>query len=136
MIQVFCGKRGSGKTKSLIDLANRKVSDCKGDIIYVDDDRRPMLELDRRIRFISTEEFKLNDFNSFYGFLCGMLAGDYDIETIFIDGLFNIVSGEICNAAHLFLQLEKLSNEFGIQFYININHENMELPEYIKKYVA
>ncbi|WP_139905072.1 hypothetical protein [Clostridium thermarum] len=136
MIQVFCGKRGSGKTKNLIAMANECVGSTKGNIVYIDDDKRPMLELDRRIRFISTDDFSLKDYNSFYGFLCGMLSEDYDIETIFIDGLFNIVSGNVSDAAHLFLQLEALSTKFGLQIYININHESEELPEFIKKYAA
>lgn len=136
MIQVFCGKRGSGKTKNLIEMANRKVLETKGDIVYIDDDKRPMLELDRRIRFVSTDDFDLQDYNGFYGLLCGMLSEDYDIETIFIDGLFNIVSECSGDAAHLFLDLEKLSGKYGLQIYININHENAELPEFIKKYVA
>ena len=136
MIHVFCGKRGSGKTKNLITMANDSVVTSKGNVVYIDDDRRPMLELDRRIRFVSTEDFSLKDYNSFYGFLCGMLSEDYDIETIFIDGLFNIVSGNVSDAAHLFLDLEKLSSKFDLQIYININHETNELPEFIKKYAA
>jgi hypothetical protein len=136
MIQVFCDRRGSGKTKALIEMANSKVNHCKGDIVYVDDDNRPILELDRRIRFVATDEFNLKDSNSFYGFLCGMLSEDYDIQTIFIDGLFNIVSGDISDAAHLFLSLERLAHKYGLEFYININHEKKELPEFIKKYVA
>lgn len=136
MIQVFCGKRGTGKTKNLIAMANDFVDRTKGNIVYIDDDKRPMLELDRRIRFIPTDDFKIKDYNCFYGFLCGMLSEDYDIETIFIDGLFNIVSGSVSDAAHLFLELERLSSNFGLQIYININHESGELPEFIKKYAA
>jgi hypothetical protein len=136
MIQVFCDRRGAGKTKALINMANSKVINSKGNVVYIDDDNRPILELDRRIRFVSTDDYDLKDYNSFYGFLCGMLSEDYDIETIYIDGLFNIVSGNVSDAAHLFLSLERLSQKFGIEFYININHENKELPEFIKKYVA
>ena len=90
MIQVFFNNRGSGKTKALINLANEKAYCCKGNVVYIDDDERPLLELDRKIRVISTKNFKLSDYNSFYGFLCGILSEDYDIDTIFIDGLSNI----------------------------------------------
>jgi hypothetical protein len=136
MIQVFCNKRGSGKTKALINMANSRVKECKGDVVYIDDDSRPILELDRRIRFVTTNDFGLKDYNSFYGFLCGMLSEDYDIETIYIDGLFNIVSGNIGDAAHLFLSMEKLSKNYNLNIFININHEGAEIPEFIKKYVA
>lgn len=135
MIQVFCNKRGSGKTKALINMANEKVNSSRGNVVYIDDDKRPIFELDRKIRFISTVELGVNDYNSFYGFLCGILSEDYDIDTIFIDGLFNIVNGKLQDAAHLFFSLEKLEKQFNISFYINVNEEEA-LPEFIKKYVA
>lgn len=135
MIHVFCNKRGSGKTKELINLANEKVSEAKGNIVYIDDDSRPLLALNRKIRFISTEEYNVKNENSFYGFLCGIISEDYDIDTIFIDGLFNIVCGKVRDAAHLFLHLEHLSERYNLEFYININSEE-EMPEFIKKYVA
>ena len=136
MIQVFCGKRGSGKSKALINMANNRVLESKGDVVFIDDDNRPMLQLDRRIRFVATDEFGIKDYNSFYGFVCGMLSSDYDIETIYIDGLFNIVSGSITDAAHLFLSLERLSKNYNLNIFINVNHEDAEVPEFIKKYVA
>jgi hypothetical protein len=138
MIQVFCDGRGSGKTKALINMANNKVNHSTGDVVYIDDDTRPILQLDRKIRFVATEEFNINDHNTFYGLLCGMISEDYDIQTIFIDGLFNIIPGKMRDAAHLFLSLERMSQKYGIEFYININSESKdeELPEFIKKYVA
>lgn len=136
MIHVFCNKRGSGKTKALINSANDAVLEAKGHVVYIDDDSRHLFDLDRRIRFISTNGYGLKDYNSFYGFLCGIISEDYDASTIYIDGLFNIVRGNITDAAHLFLELEKLSKEYNIEFYININHEDKEIPEFVKKYVA
>ena len=135
MIQVFCDKRGCGKTKNLILLANGMADNGKGDIVYIDDDKRPLFELKRKIRFISTSEYDLEDCDSFYGLLCGILSENYDVDTIFVDGLFNIVKCNPQDAAHLFCNLEKLSQSNNVNFYININGDN-ELPEFIKKYVA
>ncbi|MFL0268522.1 hypothetical protein [Candidatus Clostridium radicumherbarum] len=136
MIHVFCNKRGSGKTKALINLANDRILEANGHVVYIDCDRRRLFDLDKKIRFISTGEYGLKDFNCFYGFLCGIISEDYDVDTIYVDGLFNIVSGVVSDAAHLFLQLEKLSLENNVDFYINVNEEEREMPEFIKKYVA
>lgn len=136
MIHVFCSERGTGKTKALIELANKKAENLKGRAIYIDDDKRPMFSLDRNIRFVDTEDFKLKDYDEFYGFLCGILSEDYDVETIFIDGLCNIVSGDISDAAHLFLKMENLARKFNLEFYININGHCEAMPEFVKKYVA
>ena len=136
MVRVFFNKRGTGKTKNLINFANEKVSEDKGDIVFIDDNRRHILELERRIRFISTNEFSIMDSNSFYGFLCGIISEDYDIDSIYIDELYDIVQVDSENAAHLFSKLEKLSENYNVDFYINICDEAGCLPEYIKKYVA
>jgi hypothetical protein len=136
MVQVFCDKKGSGKTKALIDMANKRVQASKGDVVYIHDDKRPMLELNRKIRFVATEEYDLKDYSSLYGFLCGMLSGDYDIETVFIDGLSNIIHGKIDDTAHLFFDIETLAKKYGVHFYININHEEEIVPEFIRKYVS
>ncbi|WP_050606526.1 hypothetical protein [Clostridium niameyense] len=135
MIQVFCKQRGFGKTKELINKANDESSVNKGHIVYIDDDNRPMFALDTDIRFINTSEFKVNNCKSFYGFLCGIISEDYDIESIYIDGLFNIITEGICDAAHLFYALETISENHNIDFYININHEE-DLPKFLEKYVA
>ncbi|QAT39272.1 hypothetical protein [Clostridium sp. JN-9] len=135
MIHVFFNKRGTGKTKAMINLANEMVAQNKGDMVYIDDDKRPLFELDRRIRFISTDEFNLKHIESFYGFLCGILSENYDINTIFIDGLFNIVDENVQNAAQLFYYMEKMVKDYNVTFYININAEQ-EIPEYMRKYVA
>lgn len=135
MIQVFCGKRGSGKTKALIGLANDKVSESKGHVVYIDDNKRPLLQLDKAIRFVDASEFDLNQGKSFYAFLCGMISEDYDIDTIFIDGLFNIVDLVNEEAALLFSSLEKISNNNNVDFYINVT-EVEGMPDIVKKYVA
>lgn len=136
MIQIFCNKRGSGKTKNLINLANDKVSQVKGDLVYIDDDTRPLYNLDKKIRFITTDDYDLKDYNDFYGFLCGILSEDYDICAVFIDGLSNIVQKDIENAAFLFAKIEKLAEKNSIDFYVNINNEEENIPDFIKKYVA
>ncbi|SHH66831.1 hypothetical protein [Clostridium grantii] len=136
MINVFYGQKGAGKSKSLLNLANQRIDEAKGNVVYIDDDKRPMLELNRKIRFIATDDFELKDYKNFYGFLCGILSEDYDIEAMFIDGLFNIVEGEEKDAALLFYNMEKLVQKYKLDFYINMNLNSLELPEYLKKYVA
>jgi len=136
MIHVFCNKRGSGKTKDLITLANETAKIAKGDLVYINDTNRQLPEIHRPIRFIATNDYKLDSYEGFYGFVCGILSENYDIETVFVDGLSNMIHGDIEDAAHLFFDLEKLAHKNNVEFYINVNHEKDEIPEFIKKYVA
>lgn len=136
MIKIFCDRRGTGKTKALIDLANEKVLTTDGDIVYIDDDNRPSLELDRKIRFVNAKDFNFTDQKSFYGILCGIISQNYDIQTIFIDGLFNIVEEDVQSAVNLLNDMEKLAQKFNIEFYINVNGEAEKIPPFMKKYIA
>ena len=137
MIQVFCARRGSGKTKRLIELANHQQISAKGDAVYIDDDSRPMLQLARGIRFVDTNEYKVDDCQSFYGMLCGIISSNYDIENIYIDGLSNIVKCTMKDASELLKKIAGLTERFGINVYINVNVDAAdEVPECIKEYVA
>lgn len=136
MIHVFCKERGSGKTKALVNLANLKTEEAKGNLVYIDDDTRVMLEVDRNIRFICSQDFKIHNYKDFYGFMCGIISKDYDIEAIFIDGILNDICKSNEDMVLLLSKLEYLVDKFKVNFYININCNEREIPEGIKKYVA
>ena len=137
MIQVFCAKRGAGKTKRLIELANEHLSKAKGDSVYIDDDARRMMQLKGKIRFINTNELGVIDCDSFYGLLCGVISQNYDVENIYIDALSSIVTINMSESAKLFGKLKEFSQKFNLNLYINLNCEcSDELPDLIREYVA
>ena len=136
MIHVFCGKKGSGKTKALIKLANESVDKVKGNIVYIDDDTKATLQLNRKMRFVATNEFDLKSHDDFYGFLCGMLSRDYDIDTIFVDGVFNIMDDKLEHMAQLFSKMDSLANKYSLEFYVNVGCECLNPPEFLKNYIT
>lgn len=136
MVHVYCDKRGAGKTKALIGMANEKAIAAMGEVVYIDDDNGPCFSLDRRIRLVTTEAYEVMDCNIFYGFLCGIISENYDIDTIYIDGLFNIVKSNLKDSAHLFFKIEKLSLKTNVDFFINVNGNSKEIPDYLLKYVS
>lgn len=137
MLKVFCARRGSGKTKRLIQLANENLSTMKGNSVYIDDDARQMMQLGRAIRFVTTDELKIDDCDSFYGLLCGLISQNYDIENIYIDELSNIIKGPINDYHSLFKKIEALSEKFKFNIYVNINCDDLNnIPDFIKEYVA
>ena len=136
MIQVFCNKIGSGKTKMLINLANSQLSNAKGDSVYIDDDSSYIRQVDRRIRFISTKDFGKMNCETFYGLMCGLISENYDIENIYIDGVLNIVSCDIKDTDCLFKQMYDLSNKYNFNVYMNINYSDEEIPDFMKEYIA
>ena len=135
MIQILAGAKGEGKTKRLLDLANEAGKTSDGHIVFIDDDKRHMYDLHYNIRFVETSDFPMEDQAVFFGFICGILSQDGDIEKIYIDGLNNIVKG-LGNEDYIeFIKsLEKLSEIENVDFVMIISGEKSKLPEDLAKY--
>ena len=135
MIQILAGEKGEGKTKRLIDMANEAGKTSNGHVVFIDDDNRHMYDLHYNIRFVKTG-FKMNDQKIFFGFICGILSQDNDIERIYIDGLHNIVENIDNEGISDFVsEIEKLSSENNVDFTLIISAKQENLPEDVKKYI-
>lgn len=135
MIQILAGAKGEGKTKKLLDLANEAGKTSDGHIVFIDDDKRHMYDLHYNIRFVETSDFPMEDHTVLFGFICGILSQDGDIEKIYIDGLNNIVKGLKNEDYSVFIKsLEKLSETEKVDFVMIISGEKSSLPEDIAKY--
>lgn len=135
MVKVLAGKEGSGKTKQLIGMANNQLVETKGKIVYLDSDKGHMYDLKHEIRFLDMKEFPLEKPDEFVGFLCGIISNDYDIETIYVDGLYNMVDMSEEDAVSCLSKLEDVGKQFDIEFKIGMNYSGEELSDGFKKYL-
>ena len=130
------GEKGEGKTKRLIDMSNEAGKLSDGHIVFIDDDNRHMYDLHYNIRFVDTTGFKMEDQRIFFGFICGILSQDGDIEKIYIDGLNNIVKYMTDDDLFAFInELEKLSEKANVDFIMTISRNKETVPEAIKSYL-
>lgn len=135
MIQFIVGPKGSGKTRRVIEMANRATTETKGNIVFIDGDHRRMLELKYQVRFVNVNEFEIEDLNVLYGFLCGIIAGDYDVEQIYIDGILEALTGDINNIKSFVDNISKLSDKFNVNFIITLSGSSESLPVFLREYV-
>lgn len=136
MIQVIAGKKGSGKTKRIIDMANQASQESGHDIVFIDDDNRYMFDLRHQIRFINAGEYNLASDQMFMGFLCGAVAQNFDLGHVFIDAFKKLIKTELSTTAWLFERLESLSEKHSVDFVLSISEDAADLPDFIKKYVV
>lgn len=133
MIRVIYGEKGMGKTKVLVDTANKLSSGGTGDVVFIDDTTQLIYDLKHEIRFVNASEFPGMNQDGFFGFLCGILSQDYDIEGVFIDGLNYIVKKKAEELNGFFEKLGELEKKTGVDFYITINGINENIPPFIKE---
>lgn len=84
MIQVVYGKKGTGKTKHIIDMANASIKEATGSIVFIHVNKDYMYELERGVRFIDSTEYRVKGPKMLSGFIAGLAAQDYDLEYIFV----------------------------------------------------
>ena len=135
MIQVIAGKKGSGKTKRLIDLTNTTARDAVHDVIFLDDDNRYMFDVDHKVRFINAGEYHVHTPEMFIGFLSGMLSQNFDISIIFIDAFVKLCKTDLNEAEWLFNAMEELNQKHGVDFVLSVSADPDTLPEFMKKYL-
>lgn len=135
MIQVIYGKKGSGKTKRLIDMANESIKEQKGDVLFIDDDNRYMFDLRHEIRFINAGEYDVHTAEVFYGFICGLLAQNFDVSLIFVDAFLKLTRAEIAQLGWLFDKLNTIGRQHEVRFVISVSGDPAEMPEFIAPYI-
>lgn len=137
MIQLFFNQRGAGKSKNLVELANEEIEKSKGSIIFIDDDNKRMLQLNKRVRLIPMDNYCINSYDQFYGFLQGIISRDYDVESIYIDSIANILEDiELEDLENYLGKIELMSRELDVNLFVTIHGDIKVMPENIKKFVA
>jgi len=134
MVQFLVGLKGEGKTRQLINMANENVKVTDGNLVFIDDDRRHTQDIHRDIRFVETGKQRISTYQGLNYFIWGMLTQNSDIKHVYIDGLTNLIKEEICNEFLVKFKnrLDRLSDEFHVDFTIAMHRERDGLPEEIK----
>lgn len=136
MIKLIVGNKGSGKTKTLIDMINAAVKTTAGNIVCVEKGLKMTYDIDHAVRLIDIEEYKVEGYDAFYGFLAGIFAGNYDISEIFVDGTLKIGGRNYDEFAAFIERLQVLLDVSKAEVTFTVSCDVSELPENIKKYIV
>ncbi len=133
MVKAIMGLKGSGKTKTLVDMANNAAKAANGNVVYIEKGNTLMYDVSYQARLVDVEDYAICDFDSFYGFVAGLVAGNHDINEIFIDGLTKICGSEISEIEKFLEKVDKLAgNEITVTLTISIDAN--EVTEAIKAF--
>ena len=136
MIQVIYGAKGSGKTKQIVDQANEYAKTAKGVVVYVDRSNHRLHDLHRNVRLVDASYYDLKSQHDILSFIKGMLAANFDIEQIYIDGIARLLDCNVAELGELYAGLELISKEHNVNFVITASGAKEELPEFISKHIA
>jgi len=135
MINIIAGPKGTGKTKKIIEAANSAVATTKGNIVFITDTNRYMYDLNRNVKFINVQDYSVAGEVALCNFVKGVIAGNRDIEDIFIDGCARISGKPLSEMAEFFYLLDKESDSCDIKITLTCSGEVADMPAFVAKYL-
>ena len=90
MIKLIAGKKGTGKTKLLINAIHEAEQASNGNVVAIQIGSSLNIDIYHKVRLVNIEDYNIDNYDAMYGFIAGMLASDYDCTDIFVDGILKI----------------------------------------------
>lgn len=136
MIKVIVGEKGSGKTKAMLDGVQAALAKDHGSVVFINNNKRHVLDLNYKIRMIDTSEFEITSFEELYGLLCGVVSQDYDTTDIFVDSITKIADGSDEDIAAYLDKASALADKYNINILMTLSKSVADISEGIKKYTV
>ena len=133
MIKIITGKRGSGKTKVLVDLIKEAAKNTTGNVVCIEKNMQLTYDIPYSVRLVDVDGYNVDSYDKFYGFIAGTVASNYDIKEVFVDGILKIGGRDYDKLVDLFEKVDKITKDIIVVFTVSEDNEN--LPESVKKYL-
>ena len=128
------GLKGTGKTKTLVELVRKAVDEEHGDVICIEKDKALTYDIPYQARLVHASEYGINSLELMRGFISGLAAGNFDITHVFIDNLFKIIGEADEQTLSSFLAwLDKFGE---IDFTLTVSADAADFGESVTKYLA
>ena len=135
MIKLITGRKGTGKTKQLIDMVNAALESTKGNVVCIEKGTKLTYDIKYTARLIDTDEYRIESFDAFYGFVAGLAAGNYDLTEVFVDGIFRICGRDADALGAMLEKIDALSAKNNVTYVFTISADFSELPDSVKKFL-
>ena len=116
MIKLIVGAKGSGKTKTMIDMINNATKTTSGNIVVIEKSMKLTTEINHAARLLDA------------------VAYDYDSAAMLTGGVLGIVDGNLDTAAKVLAEIDKIAGN-SVEVVVTVSADQASLPEGIKKYL-
>ncbi|MBQ1397498.1 MAG: hypothetical protein IIY89_03285 [Clostridia bacterium] len=133
MITLLTGKKGSGKTKKLIDLTHEAVLNSKGNVVCIEKGDTLTFDVDHNARLVNIEGYGISGYEGLYGFISGLCAGNYDITDILVDSTLKIGSSDLSRLTPFLARIRMLTDTAKVHITFSVSADSTDLPEEVFK---
>ena len=134
MVKLIVGLKGSGKTKSLIQLVNTAVCTSNGTVVCIEKGTKLIHEVKYQARLINTEEYDIKNAVDLFGFIAGIIASDHDAKDVFVDSALKICGNDMEAFAAFVTKLAELTEKHEVRLIMTASVAYEDLPESVKEF--
>lgn len=134
MVKLIVGSKGSGKTKTMIEMINAAAETTPGNIVCIEKCMKLTYDVNHAVRLIDVDEYDIGSYDTLYGFVSGILAGNYDIVEVYLDGVLKIGNHDLEGLGKLLERLNKLTGD-NTKLTVTVSADESVLPDSVKKFM-
>lgn len=134
MIKLIVGTKGSGKTKAMIDMINTAVKTTNGNVVVVEKGMKLTYDIDHAARLIDLDEYKISGCEMLYGFVAGLMAGNYDITEMYLDGILKVLDHDVTKLGVVLDEIAAIAGD-SVKVTVTVSADAATLPHDVKKYL-
>ena len=135
MVKLILGVKGTGKTKTLIEMVNAAQNETKGNVVCIEKGNKLRYDVNSQVRLIDTVEYLVADAQALFGFVAGILASNYDVTDIFIDSCLKICNEDIAAFEKFLLEVEALALKSDVNVTITSSLPVENTTDIMKKFI-
>lgn len=131
MVKLITGVPGTGKTKMLINMVNEAAKNSHGNVVCVEKGIKLRFDIDYSVRLINVDEYGINDGQTLFGLLAGLIASNHDITDIFVDSALKICGNDLAAFEKAVLEIKSLADRTGVNIVMTASMPHGSEPKSI-----
>ena len=135
MLKLIVGLKGSGKTKTIVEMANAKLAETKGAVVFVEKGAKLIHEVKHQAKLLDTDEYLINNAAKLYGFVAGNYGSNFDVSDIFIDSALKICGNDMAEFSAFLDNVIAFTATHPVNFVITSSLAAEDLPEKYHQYL-
>lgn len=126
MIKIIIGRKGSGKTKLLVDMVNEAAKVSLGNVVCIEKGDTLTYSVTHKARLIDADAYGISGYGEYYGMVAGIKSGNHDVTHIFGDATLRIGTRDYDELCAFFERIAKIDD---VEFIFTVSADKEELPK-------
>ncbi|MBE6550260.1 MAG: hypothetical protein E7670_07525 [Ruminococcaceae bacterium] len=134
MLKLIIGVKGTGKTKTLIDMVNKTAEESAGSVVCIERGVKLRYDVKYKTRLINTNDYLVFDAQSLFGFVAGILASNHDVTDLYVDSALKICNDDINAFEKMIIEIDELAEKHNVNVVMTSSIPVEEASDIINKY--